>query len=87
MTNAMPLSVSYASGVPDPSNTWDSSSTESMGVAGYDCVHAVLPFVPEREAEHSRRCRPDPDCLSLFAPHVAIRADTTTCSAVGTARG
>lgn len=61
MTNAMPLSVSYASVVPDPSNTWDSSSTESMGVAGYDCVHAVLPFVPEREAEHSRRCRPDPD--------------------------
>lgn len=31
-----------------------------MGVAGHDCVHAALPSVPEREAEHSRRCRPDP---------------------------
>jgi hypothetical protein len=46
--------------VSDPSSTWDRSPTKFMGVAGYDCVHAALPFVPEREAEHSRCYRPDP---------------------------
>lgn len=43
-----------------------SRSPRSRGVAGYDCVHEGMPFVPGREAEHNRRCHPDPASLSIL---------------------